>query len=107
MAPATAPGITRGDHFHLDKVERFVVLHGTAVIRLRRLFTDDVHEWVVRGDEPVAIDMPPLHTHNITNTGDDELLTIFWANDHFDPAAPDTFVEPVGQPTSPAVGVAP
>jgi UDP-2-acetamido-2,6-beta-L-arabino-hexul-4-ose reductase len=50
---------------------------------------------VVSGDEPVAIDMPTLHTHNITNVGGDELVTIFWANDHFQPDAPDTYPEAV------------
>jgi UDP-2-acetamido-2,6-beta-L-arabino-hexul-4-ose reductase len=87
--------VTRGDHFHLGKIERFVVLKGTAVIRLRRLLTDEVHCFEVSGEEPVAIDIPTLHTHNITNTGDDELVTVFWANDHFDPESPDTYPEPV------------
>lgn len=92
---ASVPGITRGDHYHLEKIERFLVLTGDATIRIRRLLTDEVHEFQVSGDEPVAIDMPPLCTHNISNTGDAELLTFFWAADHFDPANPDTYPEPV------------
>ena len=89
----TAPGVTRGEHFHLDKVERFVVLRGTAEIRVRRLFGDRLHRFAVSGDTPVAVDMPPLHAHDITNIGSDELLTAFWANDHFNPSAPDTYPE--------------
>ncbi len=91
----SVPGITRGDHFHFDKIERFAVITGSARIRIRRLHDDEVRTYDVTGDEPVFIDMVPLCTHNITNTGDDELLTIFWAADHFDPAHPDTYVAPV------------
>ncbi len=90
---ASVPGITRGDHFHVDKIERFLVIAGHARIRIRRLLTDEVHIFDVNGTEPVAIDMPPLCTHNITNTGDGEMLTFFWAADHFDPANPDTYPE--------------
>lgn len=89
------PGITRGDHYHLDKIERFVVIRGTADIRVRQLGTDVIKTFAVRGDAPVVIDMPTLCTHNITNTGDDELVTLFWAADHFDPANPDTYIQPV------------
>lgn len=91
----TVPEVTRGEHFHVDKIERFVVLSGRALIRVRRLFHERVHAFKVDGDEPVAIDMPTFHTHNITNIGDGKLLTAFWANDHFDPAEPDTYLEPV------------
>lgn len=93
----TVPGVTRGDHFHVDKVERFVVVSGEATIRLRRLFHDEISRFEVSSTEPVAIDMPPLTTHNITNTGTDELVTLFWSNDHFDPEHPDTYTEPVEQ----------
>jgi UDP-2-acetamido-2,6-beta-L-arabino-hexul-4-ose reductase len=91
----TVPSVTRGDHWHFEKIERFLVLRGSACISVRRLFSDTVHRFEVSGDEAVFVDMPTLHTHNITNTGDDELLTMFWASDHFDPAAPDTYPEPV------------
>lgn len=91
----TAPGVTRGEHYHFDKIERFVVIRGRATIKLRRLFDAAVVTYEVDGDRPVVVDMPPLFAHNITNVGDDELLTVFWANDHFDPAVPDTFPEPV------------
>jgi len=91
----TKPGITRGEHFHLRKVERFVVLGGGARISLRRLFDDAVISFDVSGDEPVAIDMPTMWVHNITNTGDGELTTLFWTHELFDPDAPDTYPEPV------------
>jgi UDP-2-acetamido-2,6-beta-L-arabino-hexul-4-ose reductase len=91
----TKPGITRGNHYHRRKVERFVVVEGAAKISLRRLFTNDVVTFVVHGDEPVAVDMPTMHTHNITNVGDDSLTTVFWADEIFDPEHPDTFGEPV------------
>jgi UDP-2-acetamido-2,6-beta-L-arabino-hexul-4-ose reductase len=92
---STRPGVTRGDHFHLEKVERFVVISGEAIIRVRRLFDQFVHEFRVSGETPVSVDMPTLHTHNITNCGESELLTAFWANDHFDPDRPDTYIQPV------------
>lgn len=91
----TVPGVTRGEHFHFDKIERFVVVRGEATIRIRRLLHDEVHTYEVSGDEPVAIDMPTLHAHNITNTGAGELVTQFWTNDLFDPDKPDTIPEKV------------
>ncbi|WP_435207470.1 polysaccharide biosynthesis C-terminal domain-containing protein [Micromonospora sp. bgisy143] len=93
----TRPGITRGEHFHLAKVERFVVLRGTAEISLRRVGDTDIVRFPVSGDEPVVIDMPTMWAHNITNTGPDELLTLFWTNELFDPERPDTWPEPVGE----------
>ena len=87
----TVPGVIRGEHYHLDKVERFAVISGEATIRVRRLFTDEVVEFSVSGEEPVFIDMPPLCTHDITNTGEKELVTLFWSHDHFDPSNGDTY----------------
>ena len=91
----TQPGISRGDHFHRRKIERFTVLAGAATISLRKLFTDDVVEFEVTGDKPVAVDMPTMWSHKITNTGTDVLYTSFWSNDIFDPKAPDTISEAV------------
>lgn len=91
----TIPGITRGDHFHRRKIERFTVLAGRATIALRRLFPDQVYRFEVVGDEPAAIDMPTMWTHNITNSGDEVLYTSFWTSDIFDPANPDTIAERV------------
>ena len=91
----TEPGLTRGNHFHLNKVERFLVLKGEAVIRIRRVLGGPVWEYRVSGDEPAAVDMPTLHTHSIENVGDRPLLTLFWTQALFDPAAPDTYADPV------------
>ncbi len=91
----TVPGVIRGEHFHFEKVERFAVISGQATIRVRRLFTSEVHSFEVTGAAPVFIDMPPLCTHDITNTGDEELITLFWSHDHFDPAVSDTYALPV------------
>jgi len=89
----TCPGITRGNHFHFHKIERFLVLSGRASIRLRRVLTDEILTFDVSGDTPCYIDMPTLHTHSITNTGDSDLITMFWSGDIFDPTKPDTFAE--------------
>ncbi len=91
----TRPGFTRGQHFHLHKVERFLVLRGSGVIRLRKLFSDEVVEFAVGGDRPAIVDMPTMWAHSITNTGDGELVTLFYADEVFDPAAPDTYPEEV------------
>lgn len=91
----TMPGVTRGDHFHLNKVERFLVVQGEAVIRIRKVLSDEVWEYRVSGAAPAPVDMPTLHTHSIENVGDTELLTLFWTHDLFDPANPDTFAEKV------------
>lgn len=91
----TRPGVTRGNHFHLAKIERFVVIRGEAEIRLRRLLHDDVLRIRATGDRPAIIDMPTMWSHSITNIGRGDLITLFWANDLFDPANPDTHPEPV------------
>jgi len=91
----TKPGITRGNHFHIRKVERFAVIKGEAEIKLRRIGTDKVIRYHFSGKEPSFVDMPVWHTHNIKNIGDDELLTIFWINEFFNPEDPDTFYEEV------------
>lgn len=95
----TVPGVTRGEHYHLTKIERFVVLSGQATIALRRMFTTDVVEFPVSGGEPALIDMPTMWVHNITNTGDTELTTLFWTDTLFDPDSPDTFPVPVAGAT--------
>lgn len=87
----TRPGITRGNHFHRRKVERFLVVQGSAIIRLRNVLTDQVHTFEVSGERPQAIDIPTLHTHNISNVGEDELWTLFWAHEHFNPDDSDTY----------------
>ena len=91
----TKPGITRGNHFHTRKIERFCVVEGEAVIRLRKLGTTEVVEFEVSGNQPVALDIPVFYTHNITNTGKSDLLTLFWSNEIFDPEDPDTYYSEV------------
>jgi UDP-2-acetamido-2,6-beta-L-arabino-hexul-4-ose reductase len=91
----TRPGITRGNHCHLRKIERFLVLQGEAVIRIRRLLATDVVAFPVSGAEPAYVDMPTLHTHSIANIGSRDLVTLFWANEIFDPEHPDTYPEAV------------
>lgn len=91
----TAPGVTRGEHFHLRKVERFVVVRGDARVSLRRMFSSEVVHFDVSGESVVALDMPTMWAHNITNIGTSELVTLFWTDSLFDPASPDTYAEPV------------
>ncbi|MBL7905275.1 MAG: NAD-dependent epimerase/dehydratase family protein [Bacteroidales bacterium] len=91
----TKPGITRGNHFHTRKIERFAVIRGKASIELRQIGTSQVHRFYLDGNEPSYVDMPVWVTHNITNVGDEELFTIFWINEWFNPDDPDTFFETV------------
>ena len=92
---STRPGMTRGEHFHLRKVERFLVLRGKAAICLRRLFTNEVVTFEVDGGRPAIVDMPTMWVHSISNVGDEDLLTLFYADQCFNPRAPDTFAEKV------------
>lgn len=91
----TVPGVSRGDHYHRRKIERFTVLVGEAVIAVRQLFSSEVREFRVSGDAPVAIDMPTLWPHKITNAGDTLLYTSFWTNELYDDDNPDTIREMV------------
>ncbi len=91
----TKPGITRGNHFHTRKSERFAVIRGKALIQLRRIGTDKVMNLELDGREPAYVDMPVWYTHNITNVGDEDMYTIFWISEFFDPEDPDTFFEKV------------
>jgi UDP-2-acetamido-2,6-beta-L-arabino-hexul-4-ose reductase len=91
----TKPGITRGNHFHTRKIERFAVIRGKGRIQLRQIGTDKIINFNLDGDEPSYVDMPIWYSHNITNIGDDELYTIFWINEFFDPEDSDTFFEKV------------
>ena len=91
----TRPGITRGNHFHTRKIERFVVIQGKGLIRLRKIGSKNFVEYKVSGDNPVFIDMPIWYTHNITNIGNDDMITLFWSNEIFDPNDADTYYEEV------------
>jgi len=91
----TKPCITRGNHFHTRKIERFVVIKGSARIQLRRIGTSEVLDFFLSGDKPSYVDMPVWYTHNITNIGTEDLYTLFWINEMFNPDDPDTFYEEV------------
>lgn len=91
----TKPGITRGNHYHTRKAERFAVIKGKAVIQLRRIGSDKVMTFNLDGEQPSFVDMPVWHTHSITNVGDDDVYTIFWISEFYDPNDSDTFFENV------------
>lgn len=91
----TKSGITRGNHYHTRKMEKFCVVKGNGLIKMRRIGTDKVIEYEVSGNDPSSVEMPIYYTHNITNTGKDDMLTLFWTNELFDPNDPDTFYEEV------------
>ncbi len=104
----TRPGITRGHHYHDTKVEKFVVLEGDAVIRVRSIRPEirdqrsevggqrsDVIEYPVSGREFRVVDIPPGYTHSIENIGSGELVTLFWASEEYDSDRPDTYYEEV------------
>ena len=91
----TKPSVTRGNHYHTRKIERFVVLQGEARIQLRKMGTNEVLQFTLSGEKPSYVDMPIWYTHNITNTGNTELITQFWINEIFDANDPDTFFETV------------
>lgn len=91
----TKPGITRGNHFHTRKAERFAVIRGKARIEIRRIGKSEKLIFDLDGEKPSFVDMPVWFTHNITNTGTEELLTIFWINEHFNNSDPDTYFEKV------------
>jgi UDP-2-acetamido-2,6-beta-L-arabino-hexul-4-ose reductase len=91
----TKPGITRGNHYHTRKIERFCVIEGKAEIKIRKILTNEVQTYQVDGSNPVYVDMPTLCTHNITNTGTETLHTLFWINEVFNPDDTDTFADVV------------
>jgi UDP-2-acetamido-2,6-beta-L-arabino-hexul-4-ose reductase len=98
----TRPGITRGNHFHHTKIEKFLVVHGEAIIRFRQIEGEKVIEYPVTGDEYKVVDIPPGYTHSIENVGSGDLVTLFWADQVFDPTHPDTIFEPVIKQGKPA-----
>jgi UDP-2-acetamido-2,6-beta-L-arabino-hexul-4-ose reductase len=91
----TVPGITRGNHFHTRKIERFSVIKGKALIQMRKIGGNEVLEFYLDGDEPSYVDMPIWYTHNIKNIGNEILYTNFWINEFYDPLDSDTFFEEV------------
>ena len=90
------PGITKGQHWHHTKNEKFIVVSGHGLIRLRKIGSDKVAEYEVSGDEMTVVDMIPGYTHSIVNLSDTEdLVTVMWCNECFDPERPDTYFEEV------------
>ena len=87
----TKPGITRGNHYHHTKTEKFLVLDGEAVIRFRHIEREDIIEYGVSGRELKVVDIPPGYTHSIENVGKGEMVVLFWASEIFDPKRPDTY----------------
>lgn len=87
----TKPGITRGNHWHHSKVEKFLVVKGQASIKFRNVGSNSIIEYKVDGDEPEVVDIPAGYTHSLENIGNDELITLFWASEIFDQERPDTF----------------
>jgi len=91
----TKPEITRGNHFHTRKIERFSVIKGKALIQLRKIGSSEVYDYYLSGNEPAYVDMPIWYTHNIKNIGEGELFTMFWINEFYDANDPDTYFEKV------------
>jgi len=91
----TKPGVTRGDHYHHTKTEKFLVLEGDAVIRFRHIEKYEILEYPVSGEKYQVVDIPPGYTHSIENVGTGVLVTLFWASEMFDLGKPDTYFEKV------------
>ena len=92
------PGITKGEHWHHTKNEKFVVVSGHGLVQLRKIGTDEVINFEVSGEKMEVVEMIPGYTHNIINLSDTEdLVTFMWANEAFNPKRPDTYFEPVEQ----------
>lgn len=89
------PGITKGNHWHHTKNEKFLVVYGTGVIRFRKIGEEKVIEYYVSGDKLQVIDIPVGYTHNIENIGATDMVTVMWVNEIFDPNNPDTIYEEV------------
>jgi UDP-2-acetamido-2,6-beta-L-arabino-hexul-4-ose reductase len=87
----TRPGVTRGNHYHHTKTEKFVVIAGEGLIRFRQIHGSEILEYRVRGEDYRIVEIPPGYTHCITNVGSTEMITLFWASEVFDPDRPDTY----------------
>jgi len=96
----TKPGVTRGNHFHHTKAEKFLVLKGDAEIRFRHVLSEEIVRYRVSGSEFRVLDIPPGYTHAIQNVGDSELVVLFWANEVFNPNRPDTYLLEVENETT-------
>lgn len=100
----TRPGVTRGNHYHHTKTEKFLVLEGEGLIELRHIDGDTRFDFRVSGTDYRVVDIPPGYTHSITNVSDKEMVTLFWASEIFDSNRADTFPLPV-MPTKAEQGI--
>ncbi|HDR4945899.1 TPA: capsular polysaccharide biosynthesis protein CapF [Bacillus cereus] len=85
------PGITKGNHWHHTKNEKFLVVSGEGLIRFRKIDSDDIIEYRVSGEKLQVVDIPVGYTHSIVNVGENDLVTVMWVNECFDPERPDTY----------------
>ena len=85
------PGITKGQHWHHSKNEKFLVVKGNGLIRFRKVGEENVIEYPVSGEELEVVDIPTGYTHSIVNTGEEDMVTIMWVNEPFNPEQPDTY----------------
>src|SRR5690606_14981222 len=93
----TKPGVTRGNHYHDSKIEKFIVLSGDAVIRFEHILSGKRFDVPVSGADMRVVDIPPGYSHHIQNVGSSELVVLFWANELFNRDAPDTYAHEVSR----------
>jgi UDP-2-acetamido-2,6-beta-L-arabino-hexul-4-ose reductase len=96
----TKPSVTRGNHYHHTKTEKFFVVEGEGIVRMRQIESAKVVQYGVSGGSFQVIDIPPGYTHSIENVGAGEMVTLFWASEILDPDRPDTYYLPVFAPTA-------
>ncbi len=89
------PGVTRGGHYHHTKVEKFLIVHGTARFRFRHILSGATHEVTTSGETPVVVETIPGWTHDVTNVGEETMVSLLWASEIFDRARPDTVMLPL------------
>jgi UDP-2-acetamido-2,6-beta-L-arabino-hexul-4-ose reductase len=91
----TKAGISRGNHWHHTKIEKFMAIHGKGVVKFRKIDEHDVFEYFISGETPEIVDIPPGYTHSIENIGDDDFIMLIWSDELFNPLKPDTWFEEV------------
>lgn len=95
FSSTTKPGAARGNHWHTRKMERFCVIEGTAEMHVRKLFSDEISTYILRGDEPAFVDTKTFYVHDLVNVGASELVTLFWGNELYSEEDSDTYQEKV------------
>jgi UDP-2-acetamido-2,6-beta-L-arabino-hexul-4-ose reductase len=91
----TKPEITRGNHFHFNKIERFIIIKGVAQVKFNKLDSNEVETFIINSEDDSIIDIPVLKSHNLTNIGSEELICAFWTNEIFDEKNPDTYFKKI------------